>query len=82
MFLYFCLILTKDMKHFKPIKTFDKPEDAYRYYITMHTILVQKEEQGLMRNMIWEVTLSSGSIHEKYSVFINIVKSDIDIFKN
>ena len=70
------------MKHIKPIKTFNTPEEAYRYYITMCTVLADKQEQGLMRNMLWEVTMSSRSIHTGYSVFVNIVKSDIDIFKN
>ena len=70
------------MKHIKPIETFDNPEKAFRYYITMVTVLTSKQEQGLMRNMIWEVSLSAGSIHTGYSVFVNIVKSDIDISNN
>jgi hypothetical protein len=67
------------MKHIKPIQTFTDPQEALRHYLTMVMYFKNQNEKGLLQNIIWEVTLSSGSIHsEGHSVFINIIKDNFN----
>jgi hypothetical protein len=66
----------------KPIEKFQDPETAYRYYITMTKYFQSQQDKGMLRNVIWEVTLSAGSIHEGYAVFVNVIKSEVNIKNN
>jgi hypothetical protein len=63
-------------KPIQPIESFDTPEEAYGYYLTMVKYFQSRQAAGLLDKVIWEVTMSSGSIHPKCSVYVNIIKSN------
>ena len=63
-------------KTIAPIETFDDYQEAFNYYITMVKYFQTRQESGMLEKVIWEVTMSSGTIHPKHSVFVNIIKTN------
>lgn len=61
----------------KPIQYFSDPDEAYRNYLTLYKKLWSMHEEGLLKGILWEVTLASGTIQDNV-VFVNIVNKPIN----